>query len=73
MKRIAILVSILLLVFTPVALIAQDRVITDDFQSLGDWNPGAGGWQIRDGSLVQRDSAQKLARIDRAVDRKSVV
>ncbi len=67
MKRFAILVSILLLVFAPAALIAQDRVINDSFRNLGEWDPGVGGWQVRNGSLVQGDPAQKLARIDRAV------
>ncbi|MFP4483371.1 MAG: hypothetical protein ACOCYG_03345 [Spirochaetota bacterium] len=64
MKRFA-LTLVLLLVLSPLAVLAQNVVAEDSFSNMGSWQAGHGEWFIENGRLVQADTETGLARIDR--------
>jgi hypothetical protein len=64
MKRFA-LTLVLLLVLSPLAVLAQNVVAQDSFSNMGGWQAGYGEWFIENGRLVQADTETGLARIDR--------
>jgi hypothetical protein len=64
MKRFA-LTLVLLLVLSPLAVLAQNVVAQDSFSNMGGWQAGYGEWFIENGRLVQADTDTGLARIDR--------
>ena len=64
MKRVS-LTLVLLLVLSPLALLAQNVVAQDSFSNMGGWQAGHGEWFIENGRLVQGDTETGLARIER--------
>jgi hypothetical protein len=64
MKRIS-LTLVLLLVLSPLAVLAQNVVAQDSFSNMGGWQAGHGEWFIENNRLVQADTETGLARIDR--------
>ncbi len=61
-----LLLLICVLVLLPGAVMAQSDV-SDEFAGIGSWQVAAGDWVVNGGRLFQRSTAERLARIDRAL------
>lgn len=64
MRKFALMLGALMLT---VSMVAVAQSVSDDFGSMRGWTAGPGDWVVRGGRLVQQDTGEALARIDRMV------